>query len=277
MRIKELTVIIVTFKSEDKVFSCLDSLSNDVDIIVVENSNNINFKKIIEEKYSHAKCILTGENKGYAVANNIGLSNVNTKYALVLNPDTVLKKDAIQNFLDRAKSTPNFWLIGPANEQAEKMKNNAKDFYQVKNLKGHAIFFNLKKFNKKYFDENFFLYFEEIDLCNQVNLNGGSIFLDRKIIIDHDGASSVKQTNNKELEKNRNWHWMWSTFYYHKKYKGLFLALLIISPKLISSSLKIIFYQLSFNILQRDIYLSRMGGIVNSILGRKSWHRPSLD
>ena len=277
MRIKELTVIIVTFKSEDKVFSCLDSLSNDVDIIVVENSNNINFKKIIEEKYSHAKCILTGENKGYAVANNIGLSNVNTKYALVLNPDTVLKKDAIPNFLDRAKSTPNFWLIGPANEQAEKMKNNAKDFYQVKNLKGHAIFFNLKKFNKKYFDENFFLYFEEIDLCNQVNLNGGSIYLDRKIIIDHDGASSVKQTNNKELEKNRNWHWMWSTFYYHKKYKGLFLALLIISPKLISSSLKIIFYQLSFNILQRDIYLSRMGGIVNSILGRKSWHRPSLD
>ena len=101
--------------------------------------------------------------------------------------------------------------------------------------------------------------------------------MDRKIIIDHDGASSVKQTNNKELEKNRNWHWMWSTFYYHKKYKGLFLALLIISPKLISSSLKIIFYQLSFNILKRDIYLSRMGGIVNSILGRKSWHRPSLD
>ena len=80
-----------------------------------------------------------------------------------------------------------------------------------------------------------------------------------------------------ELEKNRNWHWMWSSFYFHKKHKGFFLALLIMMPKLISSIVKIIFYQLLFQNVQRDIYLFRMKGVVNSILGKKSWYRPSLD
>ncbi len=277
MRIKELTVIIVTFKSEDKIFNCLNSLPDNVDVIVVENSSNNEFKKNIEKKFSNVKCILTGENKGYAVANNIGLSKTNTKYALVLNPDAILEKDVVRNFINRAENNPNFWLIGPANQQETETKHSSEDFFQVKNLKGYAIFFNLTKFNKKYFDENFFLYFEEIDLCNQVKSKGGSIFLDRKIIVRHDGGSSVRKNNLQELEKNRNWHWMWSTFYYHKKYKGFFFALLIIFPKLISALLKIIFYQLSFNIFQRDIYLSRMSGIVNSILGRKSWYRPSLD
>ena len=58
---------------------------------------------------------LTGENKGYSVANNIGLkSKVKTKYALVLNPDTILDKNAIKNFLNTAKKNNEFWLIGPA-------------------------------------------------------------------------------------------------------------------------------------------------------------------
>ena len=45
MESKELTVIIVTYKSEDKIFNCLKSISNDIPIIVVENSNNLILKK----------------------------------------------------------------------------------------------------------------------------------------------------------------------------------------------------------------------------------------
>ena len=48
------------------------------------------------------------------------------------------------------------------------------------------------KFNEIYFDENFFLYFEEIDLCKQVKIKGGKILVDKNIIINHDGASSVE-------------------------------------------------------------------------------------
>ena len=68
----------------------------------------------------------------------------------------------------------------------------------------------------------FFLYFEEIDLCKKVKNNNGKIYLDRLIKINHQGSQSVNNLNKFELEKNRNWHWMWSTFYFHKKYKGFF-------------------------------------------------------
>ena len=46
-----------------------------------------------------------GENNGYAVANNIGLKKVKTKYALVLNPDTILEKNALKIFLKQQKDT----------------------------------------------------------------------------------------------------------------------------------------------------------------------------
>mgnify|MGYP001177864289 FL=1 len=120
MESKELTIVIVTFMSESKLFSCLESIPKNIDVIIVENSNNKIFKNDIENKFQNTKCILTGENKGYAAANNIGLKNVKTRYALVLNPDAILEKNAISNFLDTARKLENFWLIGPGNDQAKK-------------------------------------------------------------------------------------------------------------------------------------------------------------
>jgi N-acetylglucosaminyl-diphospho-decaprenol L-rhamnosyltransferase len=276
MESKELTIVIVTFKSESRLLACINSIPNYIDVIIVENSNNLNFKKNIESKFHNIKCILTGSNKGYAVANNIGLNEVKTKYALVLNPDAILEKDTINNFFITANKIENFWLIGPGNDQAIRHNFEKNNILQVDNLRGFAIFFNMSNF-KNFFDENYFLYFEEIDLCKKVKENNGKIYLDKNIIIRHEGASSVDKTKKIELEKNRNWHWMWSTFYFHKKYKGFLIALTIIFPKIISSIFKIIYYGLTSNKIKRDIYFCRLSGILNSILGKKSWYRPSLD
>ena len=274
---KKLTIVIVSFKSEAKIINCLNSISDPVNIIVVENSNNYNFKKNLEEKFTNLKCILTGSNLGYAVANNIGLNQVKTKYALILNPDTLLNDHAIKNFLNRAEKQKDFWLMGPGNDQMVELEFNDNNLIEVNNLKGFAIFLNLAKFNNTFFDENFFLYFEEIDLCKRVKNTNGKIYLDRNIKIIHQGASSVQDDKKFELEKNRNWHWMWSTFYYNKKHKGFFLALINILPKFFSASIKTLIYSLLFNKNKRDIYYCRLSGIVNSIIGNKSWYRPSLD
>lgn len=274
---KKLTIVIVSFKSEAKIINCLNSINDPVNIIIVENSNNYNFKKNLEEKFTNLKCILTGSNLGYAVANNIGLNQVKTKYALILNPDTVLNDHAIKNFLNRAEKQKDFWLMGPANDQMVELEFNNNNLIEVKNLKGFAIFLNLVKFNNNFFDENFFLYFEEIDLCERVKNNNGKIYLDKNIKIIHQGASSVQDDKKFELEKNRNWHWMWSTFYYNKKHKGFFLALINILPKLFSASIKTLIYSFLFNKNKRDIYYCRLSGIINSIIGNKSWYRPSLD
>jgi len=277
MESKDLSIVIVTFKSEDIISKCLKSIPNDIKVIIVENSKNEKFKKDLENKYKNVDCILTGNNRGYAAANNIGLNIVKTKYALVLNPDCILGHEAINNFFITANKVQDFHLIGPAQDQMINIDFKNNDFIQVENLKGFAIFFNMSKFSNKFFDENYFLYFEEIDLCKYVKKNNGKIYLDKNIIIKHVGGSSVKKLNIIELEKNRNWHWMWSTFYFHKKHKGFLLALIIILPKLISSFFKIIIYMLILNKEKHSIYVCRLSGIFNSIVGKKSWYRPSID
>ena len=277
MNLKDLTVVIVTFKSDEIILNCLKSIPQEISVIVVENSNNHDFKKKIENNFKNINCILTGENKGYASANNVGLKLVKTKYALVLNPDALLDKNAIGNFLKTAETLKEFWLIGPGNDQMIDIDFKEDNLKEVDNLKGFAIFFNMSKFNDKYFDENFFLFFEEIDLCRRIKNSNGKIYLDKRILINHLGGSSVNNKNSFELEKNRNWHWMWSTFYYHKKYKNYFMALAIVMPKLISSILRVIFYLIIQNRRQRIMYYQRLSGLFNSILGKKSWYRLSLD
>jgi GT2 family glycosyltransferase len=277
MESKELTIVIVTYKSEEKIFDCLRSISENIQVIIVENSNNEDFKKKIEDSYENVNCILTGDNKGYSVANNIGLRLVKTKYALILNPDTILHERAIENFFLSKNLIEDFWLMGPANDQMKNLDFRNSDFLEVENLKGFAIFLNLSKFNGEYFDEEFFLFFEEIDLCKRVKKNNGKIYLNNNIIIKHDGASSVKNTNLHELEKNRNWHWMWSTFYFQKKYKGFLVAFIIIFPKLFSAFFKTLFYFLILNKKKRDIFFCRLSGIFYSMIGKKSWYRPALD
>ena len=155
MESKELTIVIVTFKSDEKILNCLKSIPSATPVIIVENSNNNNFKQKIENNYKNINCVLTGANRGYSIANNIGLKLVKTKYALVLNPDTVIEKDAIDNFLQTVKTTDDFWLMGPANDQMMNLDFKDKKILEVESLKGFAIFFNISKFNQKYFTYKF--------------------------------------------------------------------------------------------------------------------------
>ena len=120
--------------------------------------------------------------------------------------------------------------MGPVNNQNENFKNVENDLLEVKNLKGFAFFLNMEKFEKDFFDENFFLYFEEIDLCKKVENKGGKIYISKNIIINHDGASSVNTKNEIELEKIEIGIGC-GQLYFHKKYKGFIIALIIIFPK----------------------------------------------
>ncbi len=279
MSFENLTIIITTLKSHKVLIPCLKSIDNKIKILIIENSDDVNFKNEIEKDFKNVSCILTKENIGYAKSNNLGLSKVNTKFALILNPDTVLRKDSIYNFLKTAANYPDFTLIGPINDQEKEYSTDygSKKIIKVNKLKGFAIFFNMKKFKNNFFDENFFLYFEEIDLCKRILKEKGNIFLDTTLIIDHMAAKSVESKNILNLEKNRNWHWMWSTFYYYRKHYGFVFALMNIFPKLISAFVKYIYYSMIFKKEFKEIYYSRLSGIVNSLLGKKSWYRPTLD
>ena len=279
MNNKDITAVITSFKSENKIVDCIKSLGSEIEIIIIENSNDKKLKNKLEEKYSNLKCILSEQNLGYAKGNNLGLSLVKTKYALIINPDATVQSNTIENFIQTAKLKQDFAIIAPFIQ--EKNQNNLKGFRdgitEVKNVKGFAMFLNLEQFrNIGFFDENFFIYFEEIDLCKRLIQNKKKIFLDTNIIISHAGGTSHEESINYEMEKSRNWHWMWSTFYFHKKHYGYFIALIKILPKFLSAIIKLIYFTLTSNKEKQDIYRSRFNGILNSILLRKSWYRPKI-
>ena len=280
MSYDKITVVINTFNSEDKIHQCLSSIPSETRIIVIENSDNSGFKKKLEKNYSNVQCILTGDNLGYAKGNNLGLSKVTSKFALVLNPDAILENNTIDQFLITAKNFTDFSIIGPAkqNEHIDFDDNKEKSqVFQVDKLKGFALFLNLEKFkNIGFFDENFFIYLEEIDLCKRLKNNNKKIYLDKKVIVHHIGGSSHNEKINFEMELSRNWHWMWSTFYYNKKHFGFINSLIKVSRKFFSSLIKMIFFTIIFENKKRKIYFQRLSGLFNSIIGKKSWYRPKI-
>ena len=69
---------------------------------------------------------------------------------------------------------------------------------------------------------------------------------------------------------------MWSTFYYHRKYKGFIISFLIILPKLTSAIIKVIIYSLIQNKDKKKIYYQRLSGLINAIIGKSSWYRPKV-
>jgi|TARA_Y100000310_G_scaffold153663_1_gene153093 GT2 family glycosyltransferase len=281
MSIRDITAVIASFKSGEIIKSCLNSINRECKVILVENSNDLDFKRKIEQEFSNVECILSGNNLGYGKANNIGLKKVTSKYALILNPDTTLQPDSIENFFKAIKRVPKFSIMAPLiqekKEEATKINRIDNNPISVKNVKGFAMFLNISEFQQiGFFDENFFFYFEEIDLCKRLIDNHKKIYLVPSIKINHAGGKSHDKTLNKEMELSRNWHWMWSTFYYNKKYKGFLISFLIILPKLSSAVFKVILYSFFLNRDKREIYNKRCSGLINAITGKDSWYRPKV-
>ncbi|WP_440922375.1 glycosyltransferase family 2 protein [Candidatus Pelagibacter sp.] len=280
MKAFDLTVIITSFHSRDKIFSCIESIEKGVKIIVIENSNDQKLKQEIDNKYQNVECILSKENLGYGAGNNLGLSMVKTNYALIVNPDVILNTDAIKNFFISIDNLEDFGIIAPISHNEKYNNFNIKDDRNIKevdNVKGFAMFLKMKNLKKiDFFDDNFFLYFEEIDLCKRLKNNNSKIFIDPSIKVDHLGGASHNSEIEKPMEFSRNWHWMWSTFYFHKKHNGYLSAIIKILPKLLSSFIKFIIFFITFQKYKSEIYKHRLLGIINSVLLKKSWYRPKL-
>ena len=281
LNLNNITFIIVSFKSEKIIDDCLKSLPKNSKIIVIENSNNYNLKKSLELKYDNIE-VLISENNGMGASNNLGILKSETKFAYVLNPDVKFKKDTFENLIAAAIKITDFAILTPINSDIKfpnfkilKQNKNINDsIISVDSIDGFSMLINKEKFiNQKFFDENIFLYLENDDLCKRVKKNGQKIFVIKNSIIDHKGSSSSSIKNDPEFEYLRNWHWMWSKYYYNKKHYGIFIALIKIFFSLVSAIFKYVFYSLTLNNYKKNIFKMRISGIINSILGNKSKYR----
>jgi GT2 family glycosyltransferase len=283
---QNLSVVIVTLKSEKIIHQCINSINQNIPIIVVEHSDNKNFKEELEQKYKNLKCILSKSNLGMGTGNNIGIKDANTEYVLILNPDVILEKNTIEELFLASKHLKEYTILAPleknfANYGMTKNKilnKNLEDApFKVDFVDGFAMVIKKNFFKEKYFDENFFMYLENNDLCKRVISQGGSIYVVPRSRINHLAARTVDQKFEYEIELSRNWHWIWSKFYFSKKHFGFFKAFYEGFPKYCTSLLKFLFYLLINNKKKRKIYFNRASGFYNAYLGKSSWYRPNLN
>ena len=288
-----LTIVIVTFKSEKVIDNCIKSISDQIKIIIVDNSNDQNFKDTLEKKYENVECILSSSNLGMGSGNNLGLNNVKTEYALILNPDVILRDNTISEIINESKKIDSFAVLAPLSEddknpnykikQIDKKNINNLNPFKVESVDGFAMLLNLKKINqipdfqnKKYFDENFFMYLENDDFCKRLSQYNQNIFIIPKSRIKHLGAKAVSDEYAYEVELSRNWHWIWSKFYFNKKHFGFPYALLNGLPVFLSAITKVLFY-FFINKKKKQIYLQRCRGYLNALFGKKSFYRPKIN
>ena len=136
------------------------------------------------------------------------------------------------------------------------------------------MFFNMKILKKvNYFDENFFLFLEEIDLCKRIKNDGKKIFVIQKSKVQH--LAKHASENSLNIELCRNWHWMWSLFYYNHKHFGIFTAYKITISKFLSSIFKLFFSLIIFNKKKFLIHYYRLKGLFNAFLKKPAWLRPN--
>ena len=281
---KDLTIIFVSFYSKNLIEKPISQIDRDISIIVIENSLDHELKKKLEKKYSNVRVIIPDKNTGNGGGVNIGLKLAKTKFVLYLDIDVNLTQSVIEKLYSYAIRFNDFSIIGPSIEGL----NYKENYYLKKNIydkvhsmnfiTGCALFFNMQALEEiGYYDENIFLYYEENDLYLRSLKKNYKIYLIEDAKIKHIGNRSTDLINKEEIEINRNWHFMWSTFYFHKKHYGLLTAYNKTLPKLLSASLKYLIFSILRDDFDKKIYYARMSGIYNAMIGNNSWFRTNLD
>lgn len=223
---KKLTVSIVNYNTGDYLISCLNSLFKnsdkiDLSVWVIDNASSDNSFQKAKENFPKVNFIQNKENLGFARAHNVVLREIKSEYILLLNPDTEIKKGVISTVFEfmeensdvgaatcqillpdgkvdltahRGFPTPLaslLYFLGDDSRYHLSTKN-LKSIHEVDAISG-AFFFTRKSVLQKVglFDEDYFLYAEDIDLCFRIKQAGFKImYLPTVNIIHHKGISS---------------------------------------------------------------------------------------
>ena len=200
------------------------------EIIIIDNNSTENIEEVTNQ-FDKIKLIKNESNKGFAFANNQGLKIAQGKYALILNNDTIFTENTLKTLFDYAEKRnekafygcrllntdgsfqesvmnfPSVWNVFTDSFFLSKIFKNSKvfnknavsfskqnDLVEVDVLKGAFIFGRLSDFLElDGFDERFYFYSEELDLCKRFKNNGGKVYYFPKTSIIHIGGATVKK------------------------------------------------------------------------------------
>lgn len=242
----DISIIIVSFNTRELLIKCLKSVKEAVKnlkqtVFVVDNNSSDKTVEAVRELFPWVKLIANTKNLGFAKANNQALRKANSKYVLILNPDSVLMPDTLikmVKFMDENQNVavascrvelasgkldrdcrrhfPTPWRAFCHFSSLEKLFRGSKIFDQyymgyLPENKEHEIdscagaFMMVRSSCIKkvgYFDEDFFFYGEDLDWCFRFKKAGFKIvYTPITKIIHHKGASSGIKETSKHITK----------------------------------------------------------------------------
>ena len=257
----EITVLLILYQEEDnQILENLEKIRN-FKIIIIDNSNNIKLRNIIKKKYNIFNYIVNKENIGFAKAANIGINLADTKYIIFSQGDCPISEENILSLLEAYKKYKNCFLVSPTfiNENME-ISYNAGPFPEKKidnetiHLEGDicaesistAIILFKKEdiLNIGLFNENFFIYFMDYDLCRRIrNIKKSAIQINTVKVKHVHGNLKVRNIYKKIFSRNYNFTYDELIYFYNiNKHESKFNELKKKLPKYIFKAVINLFF-----------------------------------
>lgn len=248
-----LSIIIINYKTKELTANCLNSLfylpnPETREIILIDNASNDGSAEYLENKFGNKiKLIKNDRNLGFAGANNQGATFAQGDYLIFLNSDTIVNQnfwspciDVIQNNKGIAIVSPrlklpdgsyqkasfgifpSFWNLLTQKTKKEIKINTAQNFQEVDWVSGCSLIIKKDVFEKiGGWDDHFFLYYEDIDICKTARKYGYKSAVVNNTKIIHLGGQSLSANKEKEII------YYTSQDYYFKKHHGVLISLLV--------------------------------------------------
>lgn len=243
--INDCSVIIPTYFPGKIIENLLESIPPVKEILILDNSGDKELEDLIKNNYKKAKYIFTGD-IGLSRTFNRALNEINTNLMFITQPDVVLEKNCIENLIIAHKKYKNSALLVPLifeNSQYSKYdhfdlrldKNKKIKNFKIKNFKkiypsgdfgveavnSTAILIDKKKIKEiGGWDEYYYTYLEDIDLCYKVRKNNFEIIKINNSIVNHVGFQSHKSSKHKEINISRVFNFNKSSVYFDYKNKS---------------------------------------------------------
>ena len=259
----DLTVLILNFNTKDLLNSCLQSIfdkkwQHRIEVMIVDNGSSDGSAALVKKNFPQVNFVESGENLGFTGGNNLGLKEVKSKYALLLNSDTKIldgSLDKLIDFMDKtdydiascklmdgegnfqpnAGQLPAFlpifaWLSGADDLLGDIVSNfsyQARDlnYYnkdrEVGWVSGSVMIIRSKVWQTiGYLDENIFMYGEDVEYCLRAQKHGFKVGWTKDAQIIHLGGKSSSQP------KYSQWRGEFrGLLYIYKKYYGFLASL----------------------------------------------------
>lgn len=231
----DLTVIVVTYNSAHCLPALRAILTHIPHLIFVDNASSDNTGTLVPELFPNARLISNEHNEGFGAANNRALQQTATTYALLLNPDTLPDPGFFEAMIEAAARFPEAAIIAP---QLVRRNNTAEVNYRwpsahwrstgpaaegpccVGFVCGAAMLFNMRNMrNVGFFDEKFFLYYEDEDLSQRAFNTRAPMVIVPEIRLKHLSRGSVKGKTPLRSEFLRGFHHAQSKLLFEQKHR----------------------------------------------------------